>query len=74
VTEMREVFRHLRILRHTLNIVIPVFFCAMGMMHAQNNARARDLGIPFDGTTGPLNAITDIRAVEVGHTTLISGD
>jgi D-aminopeptidase len=74
VTEIREVFRHLRILRHTLNIVIPVFFCAMGMMHAQNNARARDLGIPFDGTTGPLNAITDIRAVEVGHTTLISGD
>lgn len=74
MTEMREVFRHLRILRHTLNIVIPVFFCAMGMMHAQNNARARDLGIPFDGTTGPLNAITDIRAVEVGHTTLISGD
>jgi D-aminopeptidase len=74
VTEIREVFRHLRILRHTLNIVIPVFFCAMGMMHAQNTARARDLGIPFDGTTGPLNAITDIRAVEVGHTTLISGD
>jgi D-aminopeptidase len=74
VTEIREVFRHLRILRHTLNIVIPVFFCAMGMMQAQNNARARDLGIPFDGTTGPLNAITDIRAVEVGHTTLISGD
>ena len=74
MTEIREVFRHLRILRHTLNIVIPVFFCAMGMMHAQNNARARDLGIPFDGTTGPLNAITDIRAVEVGHTTLISGD
>ena len=51
MTEIREVFRHLRILRHTLNIVIPVFFCAMGMMHAQNNARARDLGIPFDGTS-----------------------
>jgi len=36
--------------------------------------RARDLGVPFDGTTGPLNAITDIKGVEVGHTTLISGD
>jgi D-aminopeptidase len=36
--------------------------------------RARDLGIPFDGTPGPLNAITDIDGVLVGHTTLISGD
>jgi L-aminopeptidase/D-esterase-like protein len=33
--------------------------------------RARDLGIPFDGTPGPLNAITDVAAVTVGHTTLI---
>src|SRR5580693_4971880 len=36
-------------------------------------ARARDLGIPFDGTPGPLNAITDVAGVLVGHTTLISG-
>ena len=36
--------------------------------------RARDLGVPFDGTTGPLNAITDVSGVTVGHTTLISGD
>src|SRR5215468_4941396 len=35
--------------------------------------RARDLGVPFDGTPGPLNAITDVRGVEVGHTTLIRG-
>jgi L-aminopeptidase/D-esterase-like protein len=35
--------------------------------------RARDLGIPFDGTTGPNNAITDVAGVLVGHTTLISG-
>jgi L-aminopeptidase/D-esterase-like protein len=35
--------------------------------------RARDLGIPFDGTPGPLNAITDVAGVAVGHTTLISG-
>ncbi|MEX1994824.1 MAG: P1 family peptidase [Steroidobacteraceae bacterium] len=33
--------------------------------------RARDLGIPFDGETGPLNAITDVGGVTVGHTTLI---
>jgi D-aminopeptidase len=36
--------------------------------------RARDLGIPFDGKPGPLNAITDVAGVTVGHTTLISGE
>ena len=36
--------------------------------------RARDLGVPFDGTPGPLNAITDVAGVTVGHTTLISGE
>jgi L-aminopeptidase/D-esterase-like protein len=36
--------------------------------------RARDLGVPFDGTPGPHNAITDVKGVEVGHTTLIKGD
>lgn len=39
-----------------------------------NIARARDLGVPFDGRTGPNNAITDVPGIEVGHTTLISGD
>ena len=36
-------------------------------------SRARDLGIPFDGTTGRRNAITDVPEVQVGHTTLIAG-
>lgn len=36
--------------------------------------RARDLGIPLAGTAGPLNAITDIAGVEVGHATLIRGE
>ena len=40
----------------------------------QKVVRARDLGVPFDGTTGPLNAITDVAGVEVGYTTLISGE
>jgi D-aminopeptidase len=35
--------------------------------------RARDLGVPFDGTPGPLNAITDVAGVEVGQVTLNSG-
>jgi L-aminopeptidase/D-esterase-like protein len=40
----------------------------------QSSPRARDLGVPFDGAPGPLNAITDVKGIEVGHTTLISGD
>jgi D-aminopeptidase len=36
--------------------------------------RARDLGVPFDGTPGKLNAITDVAGILVGHTTLISGE
>lgn len=35
--------------------------------------RARDLGVPFNGNPGPLNAITDVQGVEVGHATIISG-
>ena len=41
--------------------------------HAQNKVRARDLGIPFDGTPGTFNTITDVAGVEVGHATLIRG-
>lgn len=36
--------------------------------------RARDLGIDFDGTPGPLNAITDVPGVQVGYTTLVHGE
>jgi D-aminopeptidase len=36
--------------------------------------RARDLGLPFQGRPGPLNAITDVPGIEVGYTTLIEGD
>ena len=40
---------------------------------AQRPDRARDVGVPFEGTTGPLNAITDVGGVEVGHRTLVAG-
>jgi D-aminopeptidase len=40
----------------------------------QEKPRARNLGVPFDGTPGTWNAITDVKGVEVGETTLISGD
>ncbi|MCM3903709.1 MAG: P1 family peptidase [Pyrinomonadaceae bacterium] len=36
--------------------------------------RARDLGVPFEGTPGRLNAITDVAGVEVGQVTLVSGE
>lgn len=40
---------------------------------AQSKPREHDLKLPIGGTPGPLNAITDVAGVEVGHTTLISG-
>ena len=55
--------------------VLP-FLCLVcaSVTMAQNPAvRARDLGVPFDGHPGPLNAITDVGDVEVGTKTLISG-
>ncbi len=39
-----------------------------------STVRARDLGVPFDGSPGPLNAITDVAGVEVGATTIIRGE
>jgi D-aminopeptidase len=50
------------------------FILFNSLTFAETKPRARDLGIPFDGTPGPLNAITDITGVEVGHTTLISDE
>jgi L-aminopeptidase/D-esterase-like protein len=42
-------------------------------VHAADKPRARDLGVPFDGTPGPNNAITDVAGVAVGHATIIRG-
>ena len=47
---------------------------AAGAPHSQARPRARGLGVPFEGTPGPLNAITDVAGVTVGHATIISGD
>src|SRR5712692_2828834 len=69
-----------------MNHVLPFRFSAMilcvistaSLVLAQPNPpakpRARDLGVPFDGTPGPLNTITDVAGVTVGHTTLMSGE
>lgn len=45
--------------------------CLLWGVAAASAPRARDLGVPFDGTPGPLNAITDVAGVEVGQVTLI---
>ena len=50
--------------------IVLLFTC---QVYGQKN-RARDLGIPLEGKTGALNAITDVKGIEVGHTTLISGE
>ncbi|MFN0181067.1 MAG: P1 family peptidase [Gemmatimonadales bacterium] len=47
---------------------------ALSTATAQSKARARDLGIPLDGTPGRLNAITDVAGVEVGYVTLVRGE
>jgi D-aminopeptidase len=57
-----------------LALHLPMIFLWPLITLAQPKPRARDLGVPFAGTPGPLNAITDVKGVEVGHTTLISGD
>src|SRR5436190_3896575 len=54
--------------------LVFTFLLLLTTASAQSKPRARDLGVPFDGTPGPLNAITDVKGVEVGHTTLISGE
>jgi D-aminopeptidase len=53
------------------------FLCGAVVVSGQSvpaRPRARDIGVPFEGTPGPLNAITDVSGVTVGFTTLISGE
>jgi len=54
-----------------MRLLAVLFLCVSAF--SQSKPRARDLGVPFDGTPGRLNAITDVKGVEVGYTTLISG-
>ena len=55
--------------------VITLVCAALASTSATQAAtRARDLGVPFDGTPGKLDAITDVPGVEVGQTTVIRGN
>ena len=60
-------------MKKPLSVFLLFSFFALSI-YAQTKPRARDLGIPFDGATGRFNAVTDVKGVEVGYATLISGD
>lgn len=63
----------MRNLRKTASAaVLLLCVCSQGLA-AGGAVRARDLGIPFQGTPGALNAITDVQGIEVGERTVISG-
>ena len=65
--------RHRLFLLAVVSAALLVLPCS-AQEKAPAKPRARDLGVPFDGTPGPLNAITDVAGVTVGHSTLISGE
>lgn len=48
-------------------------FSGLSCVAQQHAPRARDLGVPFEGTPGPLDSITDVAGIEVGYQTLVSG-
>src|SRR5438093_132426 len=56
-----------------LAAIVWVALATPGPAHAQKRERARDVGIPLEGVPGPLDAITDVAGVEVGHRTLVAG-
>ena len=51
--------------------IILTFLLTFATAVCAAGPRARDLGVPFDGEPGPLNAITDVLGVTVGQVTLI---
>jgi len=58
-------------MRTSITAVVTASLIALAAQSIAAGPRARDLGIPFDGTPGPLNAITDVAGVAVGHATII---
>ena len=64
-----EVFRKFTLGPFTVLLGIAIFVTAPVI--AQQKVRARDLGVPFEGTPGRFNSITDVAGIRVAHTTLI---
>ena len=59
-----------------MRIYITIFILSIFSIeiYSQNKIRARDLGIPFNGSPGKYNSITDVEGILVGHETIIEGD
>lgn len=57
-------------MKRIIKIFLVILICSQSF---GQKPRARDLGVPFDGKTGKLNAITDVKGIEVGDATLIRG-
>ncbi len=55
-------------------VTFAIFLVPSVASRAQGKPRARDLGVPFEGTPGALNAITDVAGVEVGFATIVTGE
>ena len=51
-------------MRNTARVIVLLLLAAISPVAAEEKPRARDLGIPFDGQPGPLNAITDVAGVD----------
>lgn len=57
-----------------LLVATSILVLVSGAAVGQQGPRARALGIPFAGTPGPLNAITDVAGVTVGQVTIVRGE
>ncbi len=57
----------------SISVLCAVLLISISSLAQTTKPRARDLGIPFEGTPGKYNAITDVAGVEVGYKTLIEG-
>jgi D-aminopeptidase len=57
-----------------ISVVLTTCLPFVPLTRAQKKPRARDLGVPFDGSPGPFNAITDVPGVEVGHSSILQGE
>ena len=64
----------MRLLPRAALATVAITLAVVATAQTQSRPRARDLGVPFDGTPGPQNAITDVAGVTVGHATIISGE
>ena len=69
-------FSHSRSTADLMRVALALLLVAVAAIAgtAQTRPRGRELGIPFPGKTGPLNAITDVAGIAVGHVTLIEGE